>query len=521
MPARATTAVLCLAVGCLSPLDAQLTPTGHQRWNQGDLGSLVEAGDRFGAALAVGDFDGDSYDDLVVGLPGEDVGAVVDAGSVLIVYGAPSGLDGAGALPVFSLHQDVAGVLGVAEASDQFGATLAVGDFNGDTFDDLAVGVPLEDVEISPGVIVADGGVVHVFYGSLGGIITAGNQAFAQENLPAAAVSQTGDQFGAALATCDVSFVQDAVDDLAIGIPGDNFGGLNSSGAAAGLMGSPGGLTASGSSYFGAAGFSTPPAPGDRFGSAIGCGTYGSGESSRLIAIGAPLAEASGAGSSAGIVRVTTESGSWETSFPNAGGRSGASLAFIPSPDTLQFDLLIGIPGSTSGVNEESGRVYSETTGRGFAQGLAGLSEASEPFDRFGEVIATGDWNGDGRPDVAYGVPGENLRDGLPDTALDAGTVHVLFGQYGFAGTAAHQVWNWDDPTLGFAAHSNDKFGAALAGGDFDGDGVDDLVIGAPGAEWNDQAGTGLIQILYGEARLVFADNFEFGSIFYWSGDTP
>ena len=59
-------------------------------------------------------------------------------------------------------------------------------------------------------------------------------------------------------------------------------------GAAAGLMGSPGGLTASGSSYFGAAGFSTPPAPGDRFGSAIGCGTYGSGESSRLIAIGAP-----------------------------------------------------------------------------------------------------------------------------------------------------------------------------------------------------------------------------------------
>jgi len=36
---------------------------------------LAEAGDQFGAALAVGDFNGDLLDDLVVGAPGDALGA--------------------------------------------------------------------------------------------------------------------------------------------------------------------------------------------------------------------------------------------------------------------------------------------------------------------------------------------------------------------------------------------------------------------------------------------------------------
>jgi FG-GAP repeat len=55
-----------------------------------------EAGDRFGAALAAGSFNNDSITDLVVGVPGEDVGARADAGAVNVFYGTT------GALPATS-----------------------------------------------------------------------------------------------------------------------------------------------------------------------------------------------------------------------------------------------------------------------------------------------------------------------------------------------------------------------------------------------------------------------------------
>jgi hypothetical protein len=46
--------------------------------------------------LAVGDFDGDGFDDLVVGAPGEGLGGEVDAGGVNVIYGSGSGLSAAG-----------------------------------------------------------------------------------------------------------------------------------------------------------------------------------------------------------------------------------------------------------------------------------------------------------------------------------------------------------------------------------------------------------------------------------------
>jgi len=516
------TVALALAA---APLAAQLTVVGGQRWSQSALGSLVEAGDRFGAALAVGDFDGDSYDDLAIGLPGEGVGAIAGAGGVLIVYGTPTGLNGAGALPVLSLHQDVTGVLGEAETGDAFGTALATGDFDDDGFDDLAVGVPLEDVEISPGVIVSDAGVIQVFYGSLSGIVAADDQAFAQENLSGSAVSQAGDEFGAAISRCYGGLVDDAYDDLLIGSPGDNFGGLNDSGGIFGVLGTSSGLTSAGAFYQGADGTTTPPAAGDLFGSAVHCARYGDAENFRGIGIGAPFAEASGAGSAAGIVRAAATSlggSTIEISFPNAGGHAGSALRFVNWPDSSsEFDLLIGIPGNDVGGSDEAGRIYAAASDRPFIQGIAGLSESAEPFDHFGDVIEIGDWNGDGRPDVAFGVPSENLRDGQPDARLDAGTLHILFGQTENFGTAGQQTWNWDDPLFAFGAISNANFAAALAAGDFDGDGIDDLAIGAPGAAWDGQAQTGLVQILYGEAKLIFADNFEFGSVDAWSSLSP
>ena len=103
------------------------------------VGGTAEFLDRFGEALAAGDFNGDGFADLAGGASGEDVGGVRDAGAVSVLYGAAGGLTTAGG----RLFTQVGSA---AEEQDWFGWALAAGDFNRDGFADLAVGAPYETV---------------------------------------------------------------------------------------------------------------------------------------------------------------------------------------------------------------------------------------------------------------------------------------------------------------------------------------------------------------------------------------
>lgn len=101
--------------------------------------SGTNAGDRFGAALATGYLNGDFFADLIIGAPGED--------KVYIYYGP---------LPFTTPSAVITG-----QAGSQFGAEIAVGDINGDTYADIVIGAPLADVtggHVDAGIIYAYSG---------------------------------------------------------------------------------------------------------------------------------------------------------------------------------------------------------------------------------------------------------------------------------------------------------------------------------------------------------------------------
>ncbi len=175
-----------------------VTTTGSLFISQANLAGVgVEAGDRMGWALAVGDFDSDGRDDLAIGVPGEDVGSITDAGLVTVLYGSSSGPS---LTRIQNWTQDSTGILDVAEPGDQFGYALSAWNYGKTSHADLAIGTPFEDiVSASSGTLQLDAGAVNVIYGSSTGLTSTGNQFWHQDSPSINGVSQPGDRFGNSL----------------------------------------------------------------------------------------------------------------------------------------------------------------------------------------------------------------------------------------------------------------------------------------------------------------------------------
>jgi hypothetical protein len=210
------------AVTVLFGSAAGLTTGGSQTLFQGGgAGGTAEAGDAFGAALATGILGGDGIADLVVGVPGEDVGATGDAGAVNLLAGSPGGL--------------VSGALatqGNPETLDSFGAAVATGDFDNTDGDDVAAGAPGETVNGR-----AFAGAVSVFNGPPSGL--ANERLLFQGTAGIPGSPESFDQFGAAVAPTDSNGIGQW--DLAVGAPGEDLGPDENAGAVNLLAGSTGG----------------------------------------------------------------------------------------------------------------------------------------------------------------------------------------------------------------------------------------------------------------------------------------
>jgi hypothetical protein len=131
---------------------------------------VSEKGDQFGGRLSAGDVNGDGYADLAVGDPGEAIGSVAKAGSVVVLKGGNGGLTGTGAQ---SFHQNTPGVPGSVEKGDLFGGSVRLLDVTGDGKADVAAGAPGENL----GTIV-NGGAVWLLRGTATG--PTASQAFAE-----------------------------------------------------------------------------------------------------------------------------------------------------------------------------------------------------------------------------------------------------------------------------------------------------------------------------------------------------
>lgn len=136
-----------------------------QQWHQDSPNVLdqAEQGDQFGAAVAAGDFNGDGFGDLAIGVAYEDVSGKVDAGAVNVLYGTAMGLQ---ADNNQFWHEDCPNIMGMSLTGNLFGFALAVGDFDGDGHDDLAIGSPHHSYSSPDGTVhVPEAGTVHAIYG--------------------------------------------------------------------------------------------------------------------------------------------------------------------------------------------------------------------------------------------------------------------------------------------------------------------------------------------------------------------
>ena len=391
-----------------------------------------------GFAVASCDVNGDGFEDMIIGAPSATPDGRSAAGKVYVITGnssLPAEIDLGVVTADLVLYGELAG--------DRVGRQLTCGDVSGDGIDDIIVGAPFANPSGRN-----DAGTVYVIYGV----------DFASASLPATIDLSTE--------TTDVQI----------------YGGL----------------------------------AGDKLGSAVAVGDVdGSGVLDLII--GASRADAASAsdagrvflflgGSLASTIDLDTtlpDFQIWGAAFAD---NLGSAVAAGDVNGDGFADIIAAATAADPNDSTSAGEVYvvyGTATPETISGGILELASESpdvrimgdRPADLAGRSLAAGDLNHDGYDDVIIGAYAAD-----PDSRTIAGKVYVLYGnglpavvELGDDTDVDVQVWG---------AAAVDGLGWAVHIVNFNGDGIDDLLIGGPLAIGPGGANTGRTVLLEGDTQL-------------------
>ncbi|KUJ46773.1 MULTISPECIES: FG-GAP-like repeat-containing protein [Micromonospora] len=441
-----------------------------------------------GTGATRSDFDGDGVDDIAASagwlnhsLPHYPTGVVV------VRYSSAP-------------HVDYFIGTGVDNISS-FGIALVAGDFNGDGYDDLAIG---DADEADTKKNNAHGGGVWIIPGSRTGLVVDSTKHFNQSSPGVPGESENRDAFGASLAAGDIN--GDGRDDLAIGAFKEAIGSVKEAGAVTILYGGSGGLTGTGAQQLHQNQAAVPGSAErrDHFGMSLAIGKVNNNKYADLV-IGAPHENDGSGANGSGMVTLMWGSASGvklsgATSVTGAGvykatGRKdtiawylGMSLAIGDVNGDGLGEVIAGAPNAQT--PHVDGGLIAVFTGRTGGAGLsgkavkiitqrtAGVPGSPESADRFGATLAAGDVTGDGRADVLVGAYTEAIG-----TKDEAGMIVLLKGSSsGLTGTGA-QGFDQNHSVVPGGAERGDRFGGSLALLNLNGKGPLDALVASTGEE--------------------------------------
>ncbi len=484
-------------------------------------------GDSAGFSVSsAGDVNGDGIDDIIVGAFENGAGGNY-AGAAYVIYGT-SGVRGT--LDLTDLDPTDGFVIQGDMAGDQAGYSVSsAGDVNGDGIDDIIVGADLND----SGSFNA--GAAYVIYGTTGtdrdtvdlteldatdGFVIQGDMAGDQAGY---SVSSAGDVNG------------DGIDDIIVGATRNDAGGSNA-GAAYVIYGTSGVVrsTLDLTNLDATDGFVIQgDTEDDRAGGSVSSAGDVNGDGIDDLIVGATRNDAGGDNAGAAyVIYGTTDAARDLVNLTNldaadgfiiqgdkAGDRAGISVSSAGDVNGDGIDdLIVGAIGNDAGGNY-AGAAYVIYGTTGTDRDTVDLTEldAADGFIIQGDtgdaagysVSSAGDVNGDGIDDIIVGAFGNDAG------GSGAGAAYVI---YGTSGTDREKVDLTDlDAADGFIIQGDTEFDIAgrsvSSAGDVNGDGIDDIIVGAPEGD-DGGSGAGEAYVIYGTtAGEVFVDSAAVNSV--------